>query len=252
MAGKTGVDAGSTPGVTVADQLSPTDVQADTAPGGDPAVQDGVVADVTPDAVVPDAPQVDLEVLEAQLEEQKNIQKGLDRSNTRFQAQAERSKARIVELEEQLAQHQTVVQTDATVLEEYESQLQQAAVERDNWQQQAEEAITRAERQKIIVDEFPDLTWLIAGNAVPQGVDDDTFRASLTNIRERVPASQTSAPPAAPPSSPPRTPSGAAVNLDEVQRAMLDASNRGDDVEFAKQKAIWDSIAPDELENVHG
>jgi len=241
-----GVDQVSTPGQVIEPaQISPTVPGSDTTPSGESQVQDGQQAQV----VEPQQPQVDVEALNSALEEQKKIQKGLDRANTRLQEELKKSSERAAELEAQLGQHQVVTDSDSSVIEDYETRLAEAVADRERWKEQAEAAVSQAERQRVIVDEFPELSWLIPGQAVPQTPDMETFRASLTNIKTRMPGPQ-SGPPPTPKASPQRSEPGTPVDLDQVSADMMAANNRNDTAEWKRLKAVWDSAAPDALEGI--
>lgn len=223
----------------------------------EPTVEPGIdalptmgVADPRSDAVNPDGESVepiveaeiseaDVTALQQQLDEQRRIQSGLDRANSSLQGQVETSQTRIQELQTRLEAYNTADGATSDVLTDYMNQLEATAVERDQWQQRAEEAIRSETRVRIVAAEFPGLTPLIDAHALPQAADDDAFRTSLLALQESF-ASAAEAqhavqvrgnkPPAAPPAN-------TSPNTDTLKKQML-ASEPGSE-EFRRARDQW-------------
>lgn len=224
----------------------------------EPTVESGVgelptmgVADPRSDTVNPDGesvvePIVEAEITEAevnelkqQLEEQRRIQAGLDRVVSRATAQDETNQQVIKDLEARLAVYSTVDGVNNDVITDYTNRLEALATERDQWQQQAEEAIRSESRVRIVASEFPGLTPLIDARALPQAADDEAFRTSLLALQDTLGSAaearhavqvRGNKPPAAPPANTP-------PNTDTLKRQML-ASEPGSE-EFSRARDQW-------------
>lgn len=183
--------------------------------------------------------EVDVEALQQQLEEQRRIQSGLDRANSSLQGQVETSQTRIQTLQTRLEAYNTADGATNDVLTDYMNQLEAVTTERNQWQQQAEEAIRSESRVRIVASEFPGLTALIDAHALPQAPDNDSFRANLTALQDALGSAaevRASAlvhgakPPAAPPSNPPG-------DINAIKRQML-AAEPGSE-EFDRARDQW-------------
>lgn len=210
------------------------------------------VADPRSDTVNPDGESVAEPIVEAgdtteavaqelrrELEEQRRIQSGLDRANSSLQGQVETSKTRIQELTTRLEAYNTADGANNDVITDYVNQLEAVAAERDEFRQQAEEAILSESRVRIVASEFPGLAPLIDARALPQAADDETFRTSLTALQDALGSAADAQhtehisgahPPAAPPAS-------ASLDVNAIKRQMMSAEPGSE--EFNRARDQW-------------
>lgn len=199
------------PTAGVADLRSDT-INPDGVSAGEPVVEAGTA-------------EVDVEALKREQVEMRRIQAGLDRAVAKVTTQRDTNAKRVEQLEAQLAIYSTADGANNDVITDYMQQLEVAAAERDQWQQQAEKAILSESRVRIVASEFPGLTPLIDAQALPQAEDDESFRASLATLQDTFQSAaearhtqhvQGIKPPAAPPAQP-------APDTDVLKKQMLTA-----------------------------
>jgi DNA repair ATPase RecN len=132
-----------------------------------------------------------LEALNAQLtknlEEQRNIQAGLDRTV----AQKERA---LAALSEEVNQYKTITSGDNQALSEAQKAIEAMSTkvaELGSAQAELEQIKTTNERLRLLMEKHPGLSYLAANDALPQATTNEEFLQKLDNIAGTVSSAAT-------------------------------------------------------------
>ena len=215
------------------------------APPATPAVSAAEVP--TAGATDSQALQATLSEREANLEEQRRIQAGLDRRIGELGDDKAKLEAEVKRLTETTLSGDDVVATYEKELGTTRADLASTTRQVEALQQQLEVQGQANERLRVIASEFADLAPLLEVDALPQAASIDEFRQKLTTLSERfVPAAQAKAyaraEGARPPVSPPANPAVSADNLLEEIQAATEA---GDRARLHELQERWYAVAGD-------
>jgi len=205
-------------------------------------------AEVSPaGATEAQALQTTLTEREANLEEQRRIQAGLDRRIGELGDDKVKLEAEVKRLSEVALSGDSTVATYEKELGDTRAELATAARQVEVLQQQLEAKGQANERLRIMASEFADLAPLLEVDALPKAATIDEFRQKLTTLSERfVPAAQAKAyaraqgarPPASPPASPAASPDAL---LEEIQAA----TKAGEIDRLHELQERWYAVADD-------
>jgi hypothetical protein len=203
-----------------------------------------VAPDATPVAGATEAPQAgaDTAALQAQLDEQRRIQAGLDKRIAQLTAQLGVEQQAKETLVAQLQEAQSGTSASAEELESMRQTLEALQGEKGVWEQQLAATQAHAERLQVVATEFPALAPLVEASALPQAADMDEFRQKLGSMAQAFTAQATAAyqqmaegtkPPASPPAS------TQSADLDTLHRSMLTALKDGKMEEYDALREQW-------------
>jgi DNA repair exonuclease SbcCD ATPase subunit len=184
--------------------------------------------------------------LQAQLEEQRSIQAGLDRRVAQLTAQLGVEQQTKETLTAQLQELQSGTTEGTQELESLRQTLTTLEGEKAQWEQMLAVTQDHAERIRVVATEFPALAPLVEANALPEAKDLDEFRQRLGSMATAFTAQanaayQQMAEGVKPPASPPASMQPA--NLDTLHRSMLTALKDGKTEEYNRLREQWYTAA---------
>ncbi|NIV30501.1 MAG: hypothetical protein GWN58_13685 [Anaerolineae bacterium] len=220
----------------------------ETTGQGTPATDADSGQDTTPAADpqpgAPETPQAgeNTAALQAQLDEQRNIQAGLDRRIAQLTAQLGVEQQAKQDLAAQLEELQGSTTAGTEELKGLQQTLENLQGEKAEWEQQLAASQERAERLQVVAAEFPALAPLVEANALPEAKDMDEFRQKLGGMATAFTAQANAAyqqrvegvkPPASPPAGPQE------ADLNSLAASMRTALAEGKKEEYNQLKEQW-------------
>lgn len=184
-------------------------------------------------------------VLRQQLDEQKRIQSGLDRTVAQYQKQLTDSNDKIQELSAQLRSYDAATIGDEGAISDLQAEIERQRQELLQFQQNLESVTTENAQLKVLMGEYMGdnpVAKLVEADALPKATDLDEFRQKM-NIAVGGLASAAEnqtfvrlhgqRPPASPAGG------GSLPSTDELKAKMDKAQQDGDWAEYAKYKDQW-------------